>query len=129
MKKILIIDDDTLSLDISRGILEDTYEVRTAESGRAGFKVMEEFYPDLILLDYIMPEMNGIEFVEKLRAHPEWADIPVFMLTADISDETELACLKAGVYDFLRKPFIREIMLLRIAHVLKTGELETRVNF
>jgi len=121
-KKILIIDDEEISREILTGILGSKYEVIAVESGQKGLDLLDSFQPNIVLLDYIMPEMNGLEVMERMDKKLSWSSIPVFILTSERDVKTELAFLRAGAWEFLRKPFEVEIMLLRIARVL---EMET----
>ena len=84
-KKILMVDDVALNHATARDVLEDTYELYEASSGKEAFEKLKEITPDLILLDVVMPEMNGMEVLKKLKSIPSFKDIPVIFLTADTS--------------------------------------------
>jgi CheY-like chemotaxis protein len=106
MKKILIVEDHPdmrhlLSLELALM----GFETITAQNGREGFEKAVSEKPDLVLLDIMMPEMDGREAARRLRAHPETKDIPIVAETA-LSREPELnSCLEAGCNDYLVKPF------------------------
>ena len=122
MKKIiLVVDDDRANLMIAQKVLSDEYRVAAVNSGEMCFKYLEKNEPELILLDILMPVMDGFEVMEKLQAHEEWKKIPVIFLTADRSAATEEKCFKLGAVDYIGKPFVPAIMLQRVR---RTMELE-----
>ena len=118
---ILVVDDDRLNLRVAQVNLSTEYQVAPANSAAAAFKYLETHRPDLILLDLNMPEMDGIEAIERLKQIEEYKDIPVIFLTADRSSETEARCFQAGAVDFVGKPFAPEVLKSRVQ---KTLELE-----
>ena len=93
MKTILVVDDDKLNLNNAMEILTPVYKVIPVPSGKMALNYLSKNIPDLILLDVLMPEMDGFEVMQQIRANGEWADIPVIFLTADVSPET---CEKAA---------------------------------
>lgn len=122
MKKIiLVVDDDRSNLMIAQKVLSDEYRVAAVNSGEMCFKYLEKNEPELILLDILMPVMDGFAVMEKLQAHEEWKKIPVIFLTADRSAATEEKCFKLGAVDYIGKPFVPAIMLQRVR---RTMELE-----
>ena len=120
-KTVLVIDDDKSNLIMAQRLLSDEYRVAAVNSGEKGFEYLEKNDPSLILLDIQMPQMNGFEVMEKLRAHEKWCKIPVIFLTADRSSETEEKCFDMGAVDYIGKPFVPQIMRKR---VMRTIELE-----
>lgn len=120
-KTVLVIDDDKSNLIMAQRLLSDEYRVAAVNSGEKGFEYLEKNDPSLILLDIQMPQMNGFEVMEKLRAHETWCKIPVIFLTADKSSETEEKCFDMGAVDYIGKPFVPQIMRKR---VMRTIELE-----
>lgn len=120
-KTVLVIDDDKSNLIMAQRLLSDEYRVAAVNSGEKGFEYLEKNEPSLILLDIQMPQMNGFEVMEKLRAHEKWCKIPVIFLTADKSSETEEKCFDMGAVDYIGKPFVPQIMRKR---VMRTIELE-----
>ena len=119
MNIILIVDDDTTSLRLAKGILDQEYRIATVNSGAMVFKYLENNTPDLILLDINMPDMNGFEVMESLRANPEYANIPVVYLTADQDPQSEARCLESGAIDFVSKPFVPAVLQSRVRRVLE----------
>lgn len=105
-KKILTCDDETNIVRLIQVNLEKAgYDVVTAYNGRECLEQVAKEHPDLIVLDLMMPEMTGFEVLEKLKASPETADIPVIMLTARAQDQDVLRGWQAGVECYLTKPF------------------------
>jgi DNA-binding response OmpR family regulator len=103
-KKILIIDEDKFitRLYVS-GLDEAGYDIEVASSGEAGLTEVKEFQPDLVLLDIILPEMNGIEVLKELKKDTETAHIPVAMLTNIQTQETATKASEAGSSEYLVK--------------------------
>lgn len=119
---IMIVDDDRLGLETARGMLKDKYEVAVANSGALALKLLERQMPDLMILDIRMPDMDGLELMDHLQAHPLWRTIPVMFLTADTNSNNEVECLRKGAVDFVHKPFEVEVMLSRVNRILKSEE-------
>lgn len=113
-KKILVIDDVKLNLATARDVLKDEYELYEALSAEEGFEILEEVLPDLILLDIVMPEMDGYEMIQQLKASRRFRGIPVIFLTADTSPKSEIKGFDLGAVDFIVKPFIAPVMKRRI---------------
>ena len=112
---ILIVDDLPENLAVLSELLQPYYDVRAATSGQKALRVAHiEPYPDLILLDVMMPEMNGYQVFEQLRADPITHDIPVIFVTAMDSKEAELHGLNTGAVDYITKPIILPIVLARV---------------
>ena len=122
MKKILIVDDIALNHAAAREVLEDTYELYEAMSAKEAFEILKTVTPDLILLDIIMPEVNGMEMLEELKSIPAYKDIPVIFLTADTSPEAEVEGFNLGIVDYITKPFVPVVMKKRIETQIKLAE-------
>ena len=112
--KILVVDDTPDNLFLMGALLEDQYEVKTAESGAAALEVVRTDPPALILLDIMMPEMDGYEVLRRLRRNPVTAEIPVIFLTALTSPEEEQFGLDLGAVDYITKPISPPIVLARV---------------
>ncbi len=123
MKHILIVDDNKANLTAAKSALSDIYKTTAVLSGAQAFKFLEKNIPDIILLDINMPEMDGFEVFEKIKATPEISDIPVIFLTADNEAETEQKCFDAGAVDFIAKPFVTAVMRSRISRTLELEDL------
>lgn len=119
MKHILMVDDTTTNLKSAAEVLSPYYQVSQAKSGKQALKFLENNHPDLILLDLMMPEMDGYETLERIKLNPDNAKIPVIILTADTEQASEERGLSMGAMDFIKKPFDEESMLGRIEKVLQ----------
>ena len=123
MKKILIVDDNRLNLIAAKNVLNDVYSVSSVLNGEEALEYLERESCDLILLDINMPDMDGFEVFEKLRAMEKTKEIPVIFLTADNDANTETHCFDCGAIDFIAKPFVPAVMRSRISRVLELEEL------
>ena len=107
LKKILVVDDDPDLQKIARLSLEKKggFIVQVCDSGNQALKDVKAFQPDLILLDVVLPDMNGMETLSALRKLPEAAQIPVFFLTARVSPQETEKYKELGAAGLIRKPF------------------------
>lgn len=112
---ILVVDDTPANLTLMTGLLQDLYQVRAATSGEKALKIANaDSPPDLILLDIMMPEMDGYEVCRRLKADPKTSEIPVIFLTAMTEVEDEEKGLRLGAVDYITKPVSPPIALARI---------------
>ena len=122
MPKIMIVNDEKDLLTAIKEALErsdNKYEVMTADSGMECFELLsDEQVPDLILLDLIMPEMNGWEVHKKLKETPAWRNIPVIFISTSENRTSELVG-NTNVKDFIEKPFGIEDLKMKIGKILK----------
>jgi len=123
MKTIFAVDDSDTNLSIVRQALENHYRIFTMPSAVKMFALLKKITPDLILLDIEMPEMDGSEALQILKANPLYADIPVIFLTSFTDDEIEANGFELGVVDFVTKPFSSHVLLNRIKTHLDIDEL------
>ena len=120
VKKILLVDDERDILDFLSYNLENAgYEVRVAQNGLEGVKVAQEFLPDLILLDMMMPEMDGVQTCEEIRNLDTKKEIVVAFLTARGEDYSQIAGFDAGADDYILKPIKPKVLMSRIKALLK----------
>ena len=121
--RILLIDDEKLATDLISARLEaNGFEVSAANSPEAALDFLKTNKPDLILLDLIMPGMNGYEVLDKIRAGNTTKDIPVIMLTAKMVQADKVKALNKGLDDYMTKPYDSEELLARINAVLKRSK-------
>lgn len=121
---ILVVDDEADLLDlIEYNLQKEGYQVLKAENGQEALKVARQHTPDLILLDVMMPKMNGIETIRELKADKELKNKPVVFLTARGDEKTELEGLDLGADDFLSKPISTAKLLSRIKTVLRRASV------
>jgi len=115
LNTLLIVDDAVENLTVLDALLRPLYQIRVATSGEKALRIaVSEPRPDLILLDVMMPGMDGYQVFDYLRANPATRDIPVIFVTAMDSPEDELRALDAGAVDFITKPLIPAIVLARV---------------
>ncbi|BAI62653.1 putative response regulator [Methanocella paludicola SANAE] len=121
MTKIMVVDDEPDLLEVVKLILEsDGYQVVTANSGQEALDKIEKEMPDLVLLDIIMPRMDGWEVFSRIKGNTKTHDIPVIMLTAKDQRIDKLIGLHVvRVDDYITKPFGRAELLERIKRVLE----------
>ena len=118
---ILVVDDMEANQAVIRRRLEPYgYRIRCVESGAAALKAIAERLPDIVLLDYMMPHMNGIEVLRILRQDQTTRELPVIMVTARAESEATIEALEAGADDYVTKPIDFQVLQARIAtHVSK----------
>lgn len=105
LKTIYIVDDSDTNLAMAEDALENDFRVMTIPSAAKMFSLLEKVTPDLILLDIEMPEMNGYEAIERLKADSSRAKIPVIFLTGTVDASIEQQCYKLGAVGIIKKPF------------------------
>jgi len=113
-QKVLIIDDEKTNLKILSSILKDEVEVILAKDGETGLLKAKESKPDLILLDVVMPILNGFEVIEKLKNEETTSNIPVIFVTGQLDVQQEEKGLELGACDYIQKPFHVEILKARV---------------
>lgn len=121
--KILLVDDEPDILEILQYNLEkEGYDVRTATNGKLGLEAAKEYRPDLIVLDIMMPVMDGVEVCHQLRQLPEFNNTIITFLTAREEDYTQIAALDNGGDDYITKPIRPRVLLSRVKALLRRGE-------
>lgn len=118
MKSILMVDDVTVNLKCAEEVLKDKYEITAVKSGREALAALNEIRPDLILLDINMPEMDGFEVYERIKAKPELSDVPVVFVTAETNKEVEIKSIAMGAVGFIRKPYEPEVLYSKVEEIL-----------
>jgi len=123
MKRILVIDDLPENVFMLQDRLEhEGYEILTAYDGKSGIEKAQTELPDLILLDVMMPGINGIEVCKTLVNNNKTSDIPIILVTAKTGAEDTKEGLDAGAYDYIKKPFNKIELLARVKSALKLSE-------
>lgn len=121
--KILVVDDEPDILQILTYNLEkEGYVVFTANDGEEGLAVAEKEYPNLIILDIMMPKMDGVELCRQLRAKPEFLNTTIAFLTAREEDYSQIATLDVGGDDYITKPIRPRVFISRIKALLRRSE-------
>lgn len=128
-KSVLIVDDDIALLKMAEALLKERHLVSLAKSGEQAVQFLKRgTFPDLILLDIDMPDMDGYETIKRLHQIENAQDIPIIFLTGLTQAEAELRGLKEGASDYITKPFDREVLLARLELHLKNGEQRKRMR-
>lgn len=123
--KILVVDDDRAMTDLLKVLLEPTSaEILTANSGKDGLALVYRENPDLVILDLMMPQMNGWEVCRAIR---EFGDIPVLVLSAMDNPGTVAAALDAGADDYLIKPVPNHVLIAHIRSLMKRKRPDLRL--
>lgn len=121
---IMVVDDEDINLTLYQTILaREGYRVTKAHTGREALQLMEAGCPDLLLLDAMMPEMDGFEVAHTLKESPQTRSIPIIMLTGLSDSESRLKALRSGVEEFLTKPVERPELLVRVRNLLRLKKL------
>jgi PleD family two-component response regulator len=116
---VLIIDDDNANIMALTNILHPEYTVYGAKNGEDGIKASEKYLPDVILLDIMMPEMDGYTVLKSLKSSEATRDIPIIFITALSYDVNEEKGLALGAADYIAKPFTAGIVKLRVQNQIK----------
>lgn len=120
MLRIMVVDDEPISRKMVSSILEkNQFITATAENGRDCLRKLPDFKPDLILLDVMMPEMDGYETCRQIRSNPNTANLPIILLTALDSVEQKVKGFESGADDYLPKPFNTEELLAQVHALLR----------
>jgi len=127
--RILIVDDDPNTLEIlRRWLAREGYTTISADNGPACLELLGKNPVDVILLDVMMPGMDGLQVCERLREHPVWRSIPVVLLTAKDDIETRSRGMQLGVSEYLTKPVNKLELFARLEAQLHSRELERRMD-
>ncbi len=119
-EEILIIDDQPIMLKLLEQILKDRYEVVALENGKEALEWMYSGnIPDLVVADLNMPEIDGFEYIQRIRESGFFYDVPLIVLSGEESSTERIKCLKLGANDYLIKPFNPEELRLRIDNLIR----------
>lgn len=117
--KILIVDDSYINRELLKEMLKDEYDILEAENGKKALEMIEHKEQiDGILLDLIMPEINGFGVIEELSKKGIMKKVPVMIISSEISAENENICFKYGVFDFIGRPFKTSIVRKRVQNMI-----------
>lgn len=120
MKKVLIVDDEQDIVESLKFVLENEgYDCYTAFNGEDGLKTAKEIIPDLIVLDIMMPKMNGYKISRLLKFDNKYKDIPIIMLTARSQEEDKLIGEETGANEYITKPFDLDYVVSKVNQYLK----------
>jgi two-component system response regulator VicR len=119
MRKILVVDDEPDILELIKDILKSKYEVYIAKNVKEAVSTLEKIKIELIILDIMMPQIDGWDFLWMIRGSEKYREIPVIIVTARADAEDKLIGLKEGVKDYIVKPFLPNELINRVEEVLK----------
>jgi CheY-like chemotaxis protein len=121
MKKVLVVDDNLLNMELTIQVLEDDYEVLSAENGEEALRQVEMHEPDLVLMDLSMPVLDGWEAIRRLRAQPKTASLPIIALSAHAIQAEIDRAMEAGASDFVTKPIDEDQLLEKLATLFEAA--------
>ncbi len=121
--KLLLVDDEPSNIHVLRAILQDDYDLMFAKSGTKAIELAHEQHPDLILLDVMMPEMNGYEVCRELKSVEQTKDIPVIFVSALDEKHNEVEGIQVGGSDFLIKPVFPDLVKHRVDKILSLSRM------
>jgi signal transduction histidine kinase len=125
--EVLVVEDEPDLRELLTTMLESHYRVRRASEGRCGLESVRTYRPRLVLLDIMLPDMDGLEVCRQIKSDPMLASTRVVLLTARTDEASKFDGLAAGADDFMQKPFSTAELQCRVANMLKAGELEVRL--
>ena len=127
---ILIVDDIEINRMILREILQDDYSVFEAANGEGALKILfeDKLLPTVVLLDIMMPDIDGFQVLERIKGHAETKSIPVLFITAADSHETESRGLKTGAADYITKPFNHDVIRARVDNHVNLARYQQRLE-
>ncbi|MCL2079933.1 MAG: response regulator [Oscillospiraceae bacterium] len=120
---VLIVDDEPSNIGVLSSMLRSDYKLLAATNGSDAIEAAEKHSPDIILLDVVMPEMDGYAVIEVLKSSAKTKNIPVVFLTAKADPENERRGLELGAEDYIFKPFSKSILLKRLKMHLRLDGL------
>ena len=128
-QKILIVDDEEDILEfLSYNLIKDGFEILTANNGAKGLALAKKHKPDLVILDVMMPEMDGVDVCQRIRELPELDETLVLFLSARAEDYSELAGFSAGADDYITKPIKPKLLISRVNAILRRKSRNKAVN-
>ncbi len=126
--KILAVDDDPDILELIESTLESEFEVRKANCGREALTKLREVVPNLLILDYMLPDINGDEICQKIRQDALFLNTPILMLTGKGELDDKVKGLESGVDDYMLKPFLPQELIARIRMLIRRSSLNLDAN-
>ncbi len=128
IKRIVVVEDEAdLSELLSYNLRRAGYEVEACRDGNSGLRRILDIVPDLVILDVMLPHLNGLQIARQMRTNPKTAQTPILMLTAKVEEVDQIAGLQVGADDYVTKPFSMKVLLARVEAMLrraKTSRME-----
>jgi putative two-component system response regulator len=123
-RRVLAVDDSTLNLEIVKEVLDDEYNLKTARTGEEALKVALDFRPDIILLDIMLPNMDGYEVCHQIRANPALRHTRIIMVSAKAMTSERIEGYEAGANVYIAKPFDGGELLTKIRNQIRLADQE-----
>jgi len=123
---ILLVEDNPDILDYLQELLDNNYRICKAHNGQEGIEKAIKVIPDLIISDIIMPEVDGYELTKSLKQNVRTSHIPIILLTAKLTEESQLEGLQTGAYEYITKPFNPKILVKKVNSLLETLDRQKR---
>jgi DNA-binding response OmpR family regulator len=123
-KRVLAVDDSDLNLEIIKEILDDEYDLKTTRTGKGALDVAVDFQPDVVLLDIMMPGMNGYEVCQQIRANPALRHTRIIMVSAKAMTSERIEGYQAGANVYIAKPFNENELLTKIRQQIRLADME-----
>ncbi|MDD5954997.1 MAG: response regulator, partial [Firmicutes bacterium] len=129
-RKILIAEDSEINRGILRELLRCEYDIMEAADGNEAYAILKNKYRELsaVILDLVMPQCDGYQFMEMVRDDPLLSTVPIIVLTGGHSKNKEEYCLKCGASDFLTKPFSPSLIRARLQNIIRMREMTSSLN-
>ncbi|WP_243147618.1 response regulator, partial [Scytonema sp. UIC 10036] len=121
--RILVVDDNADMREYMKRLLKQSYDVEAVEDGIAALSAIQQYLPDLVLTDVMMPRLDGFGLLQELRTNPQTRELPIILLSARAGEESRIEGLQAGADDYLTKPFSTRELLARIEASLKMAQI------
>jgi putative two-component system response regulator len=121
---VLAVDDSALNLEIIKEVLDDEYDLKTARTGEEALKVAFDFRPDIMLLDIMLPNMDGYEVCQKIRANPALRHTRIIMVSAKAMTSERIEGYEAGANVYIAKPFDADELLTKIRDQIRLADQE-----
>lgn len=129
MPKVLIVDDELANLELAQAlIIQEGYQTILATDGEIACQMVRQENPDIVMMDIMMPKMNGIEACRKIKTNPLTYSVPIIIVTALNSQEEKIKAIKAGADDFISKPFDRLELSARLRSLLRLKAIHNRLE-
>ncbi len=126
--KVLVVDDDPFILEVIEITLKEDYEIIKATTGNEAWEKIKEENPDVLILDYMLPDLWGTEICKTLRRDPLWMHLPILMLTGKGEISDKVRGLEAGADDYMVKPFAPKELLARIRMLIRRAQINLDAN-
>jgi DNA-binding response OmpR family regulator len=123
-KKVLAVDDNEINLEIIEEVLDDEYNFKTATTGKEALKIAADFRPDIVLLDIMLPDMDGYAVCQKIRSNPALNNTRIIMVSAKAMTSERIEGYQAGANVYISKPFNENELMKNIRQQIRLADME-----